>query len=113
MRAASSLLALACLLAAALVDAPEGAHAQPAAAEGQRPECVAVRAEARMQAYGFDHVVTVTNGCEAQVTCRVSSDVNPAPSTQRLDPRARVEVVLWRGSPARTFVPRVDCDQAR
>ena len=90
-----------------------GASAQPRGAEGQRPSCVAVESEARMRAFGFDHVVQVRNGCEQALTCRVSSDVNPSPQSVRVERAGTAEVLLWRGSPASTFSPRVDCELAR
>lgn len=78
--------------------------------EGDRPACVRVTATPRAQAYGFDHVVSIANGCEAQVTCRVSSDVNPTVQTMTIAPGASRDTLLWRGSPASAFRALVTCE---
>lgn len=80
---------------------------------GTRPACVEARGEARMQAYGFDHVVSIRNGCDRPVRCRVSTDVNPNPTSLDVLPGQMRETVTWRGSPASVFAPRADCDLAR
>jgi hypothetical protein len=79
---------------------------------GERPDCVRAEAVARMQAYGFDHWVTVTNTCDQPMSCNVSSDVQPTPNRARIASGAHQEFLLWRGSPASTFQARVDCEQA-
>lgn len=89
-------------IASAQVSAPEPS--------GERDECVDARAEARLQAYGFNHVVVIDNRCEAAQRCTVSSDVNPNPQRVEVRPGARAELLLWRDSPARTFQARVDCE---
>lgn len=87
-----------------------GAAAQPSIeVTGTRPSCVSVSAEARMQAYGFDHVVAVRNGCAQPVTCSVSTSVNSSPTVVQLGPGASQETLTWRGSPASVFTANVDC----
>lgn len=79
-------------------------------ADEGRPECVGVEAIVRYGAGGYDHWVRVSNGCEQPVACRVASDVNPEPQSIELRPRSHTEVLTFRGSPARTFTPRVACE---
>ena len=76
---------------------------------GTRPQCVAVRAEARMQAYGFDHFVAVRNGCAQPVVCTVTTSVNASPTAVQLAPGESRETLTWRGSPASVFTANVDC----
>jgi hypothetical protein len=101
------------LLAALLALGAGVALAQSVATPiGERPECVRAEATARMQAYGFDHWVTVTNTCDRPMSCEISSDVQPTPNRARLATGARQEFLLWRGSPASAFQARVDCTEA-
>lgn len=88
-----------------------GALAQSSSVEvtGTRPACVSARAEARMQAYGFDHFVAARNGCDQPVECSVTTSVNPSPTVLELAPGQSRETLMWRGSPASTFVANVDC----
>lgn len=71
--------------------------------------CVAVRAEARWSAYAYDHVVHLQNACAGAHQCDVATNVNPAPQKVLVPGRSAVEVLTFRGSPARTFVPLVTC----
>jgi hypothetical protein len=101
------------LLLAALLSTAPSVIAQPPQASGpagERPACVAARSEARMQAYGFDHLVTIDNRCEATVSCRVSTDVDPAVIPVSVPARETRDTLTRRGSPARAFTARVDCD---
>jgi hypothetical protein len=81
----------------------------PATSEPARPECVHVNAYARYGAYGYDHIVDVSNGCEHPAVCDVRTNVNPDPMTVRVEPGARESVVTFRGSPAREFAAQVRC----
>lgn len=76
---------------------------------GARPDCVEAYGEARLQAYGYNHVLVIRNRCPTAQRCTVSSNVNPADQQVELDPGEQAEVMLWRDSPARTFQSRVDC----
>ncbi len=72
-----------------------------AAAAESSPECALVIASTRLEAYGYSHVVTLTNHCQAPVTCEVWTNVDPTP---RLWLSAKsgetVETVTRRGSPS-------------
>ena len=87
--------------------------AAPAAADDTKSakakDCVEVRGEASFASVGYDHIVTVTNGCKQAKTCSVKTDVNPDASTLELEPGEAKSVVTWRGSPARVFTPDVKC----
>jgi len=83
------------------------ARAEPTPAS---PACAEVSASARMQAYGYAHVVTLTNRCQRAVSCEVWTDVDPAPHYQlRAKPGDRVEVVTRNGSPARAVQAGTQC----
>lgn len=71
--------------------------------------CVETWGEARYRNYGYDHIVHLRNRCEKAVICRVSSNVNPDPSEVTVASKMEAEVMTFRGSPAREFVPKVDC----
>ncbi len=82
-----------------------------AQAQNQVPDCVTVTHSARWGAAGYDHRVRVANGCEHPVRCTVATNVNPDPSTIRVEPGQSEEVLTWRDSPAREFTPRVSCEE--
>ncbi|HTQ06743.1 MAG TPA: hypothetical protein VMI54_22960 [Polyangiaceae bacterium] len=71
--------------------------------------CIAIRAQARYGALGYDHVVALYSSCGVRALCRVSTNVNPTPADVEVPPGKRVEVITFRGSPARTFTPNVEC----
>jgi hypothetical protein len=75
----------------------------------RRAGCVDYWPEVRYRNYGYDHIVHLLSRCEVVVFCRVSSDVNPVPAEVTLLPRAQVDVLTFRGSPAREFTPKVEC----
>jgi hypothetical protein len=79
------------------------------AAEPAPMPCVHAKAEAPYRGYGYDHIVKLENQCQKTVVCSVSSDVRPDPIVVSLAPKARTEVLLWRGSPASTFKARLSC----
>jgi hypothetical protein len=54
--------------------------------------------------------VKLQNHCDKPVKCHVSSDVNPEGATVTVAAKNQAEVLLWRGSPARTFKARVTCN---
>lgn len=86
----------------------------PAAALAQAslPSCIRVEGVARWGASAYNHFVRVTNGCERPARCTVATDVNPQPQTIEVAPGRTVEVLTFRGSPARAFTPRVSCELA-
>ena len=75
---------------------------------GTLPACVTVATSAPYR-IGYDHVVTIENGCRTEADCTVSTDVSPAPITAVVPPRTSVDVVTWRGSPSRQFRADVTC----
>ena len=79
------------------------------AADPANTPCVHAKAAAPYRGYGYDHVVTLESHCQKTVVCSVSSDVRPDPIVVSLAPKARTEVLLWRGSPASTFKARLNC----
>jgi hypothetical protein len=84
----------------------------PLAAEQNDPEfpaCVRVSAFARYGAYGYDHVVTIANDCEAIAACAVATNVNPSPILLRVEPGQQQSVVTFRGSPSSQFSATVRC----
>src|SRR5262245_6976700 len=70
--------------------------------------CVEAWGESRYRS-GYDHIVHVRNRCEKPVVCRVSTNVNPDPVEGTVAPGEERELLTFRGSPARDFVPKVDC----
>lgn len=73
------------------------------------PTCIQVRASAPYGNAGYDHIVTLDNGCEKPAACLVSTDVNPDVVTVSLAPGEAKSVLTFRGSPARTFRAHVSC----
>ena len=94
-----------CIVTVLLLSAAP-AHATPPV------DCVEVEAIVRYGAQGYDHWVSLESRCALPVRCEVASDVNPEPQRIELAPGASTELLTFRGSPARTFTPRVSC-QAR
>ena len=80
-----------------------------AVAQNDTPDCVTVDAMPRWGASGYDHWVRIRNGCEHAVRCSVRTNVNPDATQVTVAAGATEEVLTWRGSPARTFTPRVSC----
>lgn len=76
------------------------------------PSCIDYEAIARYRAYGYDHVVRVTNGCEKRARCEVWTSVTPEKHRIDLRPDETEEVLTRTGSPAREFTPRVSCQLA-
>jgi hypothetical protein len=75
--------------------------------------CIKVRAEARYAALGYNHIVHVADTCDSPAECDVSTDVNPQPTHVSVPARSAIEVNTFIGSPARVFVPRVDCKMSK
>jgi hypothetical protein len=73
-------------------------------------ECAAVSASARMQAYGYQHVVTLRNHCQRAVDCEVWTDVDPLPHLQlAAKPGEAAEVATRVGSPSREVRAEKSC----
>ncbi|APR85580.1 Hypothetical protein A7982_10929 [Minicystis rosea] len=86
------------------------AHAKATVAQ-TKPEltCVKSSGEARARALGYDHVVTIENGCDKAVACTVSTDVAPEPIQATVDAKKTIELTTFRNSPASVFKPKVGC----
>jgi hypothetical protein len=82
------------------------------AAHADELACIGVSAQAIYRAFGYDHVVYLLNRCGRDAVCDVSTDVNPEPVHVAMPTNAAIEVLTFRGSPARTFTPRVSCRSA-
>ena len=113
LRAALALLAVSALASAAYAEktpvtmgAPLGAA--PSSAP-KPPACVKWSTQVVSTAAGHNHVVAIENGCERPAACVVSTDVAPDPIQATVQPRQRVELVTYRGSPASTFRAKVEC----
>ena len=91
--------------------APQGGVTAEKTADGGAPDvqCIRVWPEARMRAYGYDHVVHIQNACAKDASCSVATDVNPDAVTVKVAKTTEVETVTWLGSPAREFIPKVKC----
>jgi hypothetical protein len=71
--------------------------------------CIQSWPEARMQAYGYNHIVHVKDLCDVGADCVITTDVNPEPTKLSVGPKSEAEINTWLGSPARVFVPTVVC----
>jgi hypothetical protein len=72
-------------------------------------DCIQFWPEARMQAFGYNHIVHVRDVCDVGADCVVTTDVNPEPTKLSVPPKSDEEVNTWLGSPARVFTPTVVC----
>ncbi len=72
-------------------------------------DCILSWPEARMQAYGYNHIVHVKDVCDVGADCVITTDVNPDPTKLAVGPKSETEVNTWLGSPARVFTPNVVC----
>jgi hypothetical protein len=80
----------------------------PAQAGAAGPDCMRFWGEVRYVA-GYDHIVYVANGCDADASCIVWTDVNPTPLAATIPAHSTVGIVTYRGSPASVFTPFVRC----
>jgi hypothetical protein len=85
--------------------APATAHADKPAV----PACVKWSGQTVATAVGYNHVVTIENGCDKTAACTVSTDVAPDPIHATVASKERTELVTFRGSPSYTFKPKVEC----
>ena len=81
------------------------------AATGERSECVTVTGSSRWNAAGYNHSVTVTNGCDYTVHCSVSTNVNPVAVSVDLDAGQSRSVTTFLDAPGSGFTPHVDCSR--
>ncbi len=61
------------------------------------------------RAYGFDHIVHISNGCEVAVACTVRTSANQAETSVTVRGGTRVSVLTQRGSPSSKFSAAVYC----
>lgn len=96
------------LIAGLLLALGSALFAPAATANGAEPfadnvgECASVTASVRMQAVGYNHVVTLSNHCQRTVSCEVWTNVDPTPhQTLKAKPGETVQTVTRIGSPSR------------
>ena len=94
---------------AALAVVGAGLFVGVASAEGPA-DCASVTASTRLEAYGYSHVVTLSNHCASPVSCEVWTNVDPSPHvTLRAKAGETVETVTRRGSPSRDVQAGQQC----
>jgi len=99
----SSLLVAFVVISAAQADGPT-----PPAPAKDNP-CILSWPEARMQAYGYNHIVHVKDVCDAPADCVITTDVNPEPTKLSVAGKSEAEINTFLGSPSRVFTPKVVC----
>src|SRR5262249_54471143 len=97
------------IIAAAIAACAAISTARAAEGADTSVACVGAWGESRYRNYGYDHIVHLQNRCEKAVVCRVSTNVNPDPVEGTVAAGEDREVLTFRGSPSRDFVPKVDC----
>ena len=86
------------------------ASAQAAPLADGAPDCATVTASARLQAVGYQHVVTLANHCQRPVSCEVWTNVDPSPHlTLRAKPGETAETATRVGSPSRDVQAGKSC----
>ena len=96
-------------VALALKTTPSALAADAGAPAPAIPACVAVKSDSRYVPYGYNHIVTIANGCARETRCLVSTDVSPEQRSVDVPSKESREVVTFMGSPSSTFVARVSC----
>jgi hypothetical protein len=104
---ASCLLALVAVVAAST--STREAIAADAGAAPSLPACVQITASSRYVPYGYNHIVSVKNGCSKLAVCAVRTDVSPELIAVEVAPGVTSEVVTFVASPSQTFTPLVTC----
>ncbi|AKU98619.1 hypothetical protein AKJ09_05283 [Labilithrix luteola] len=110
----AALVALATLSSAVSAQADDGSRGNGDAGAAKDagppvPACVQVTSEARYVPFGYNHVVTLRNGCSRPASCTVSTDVNPKPGTTDVPSGQTVELVTYYVSPSQAFTASVNC----
>lgn len=83
--------------------------AAPRAAGQSSSNCVEVAGLSVWATPGFNHVVYLTETCQLELECTVSTDVDPEPLKAIVPAGTTVQVVTAIASPVAVFVPRVTC----
>lgn len=73
------------------------------------PPCVKVQSQAIFSGSGYDHVVSIENGCDRDADCTVSTDVSEETLSVSVPAGESRDVVTYRGSPASEFKATVKC----
>jgi hypothetical protein len=71
--------------------------------------CIRYQSEARFGGVGYDHLVHIANSCSTTAECTVTTDVSPQPRKVEVPGKSEVTVNTFLDSPARSFIPRVEC----
>jgi hypothetical protein len=77
------------------------------------PECIRVSTAAVYSGGGYDHVVSLANGCEKDADCHVATDVAPEVIDVALPAGETRDVVTFRGSPSSEFKAQARCTLSR
>lgn len=86
--------------------------ARPARVAGNRPECVAVRAQPVFNGSGYNHLVTITNSCPAAVACQATTTVNPQAIRVSVASGASETVNTFLNAAGYGFAATVHCQSA-
>ncbi len=96
------------VLAAAALVFGSASFVGVAGADAARPladsalDCASVTASVRMQAVGYNHIVTLANHCQRAVSCEVWTNVDPTPHlTLKAKPGESAQTTTRIGSPSR------------
>jgi hypothetical protein len=100
---------LSILAAIALLSASGSLLAQQARIAGTRPDCTTVTAQPIFNGSGYNHLVTITNGCSTQVSCTVTTDINPHPIAVTVEPGQSRTVNTYFNAAGYGFTPTVHC----
>ena len=74
-------------------------------------QCYRITGEAVFVVDGYNHVVTVTNGCTETIECAVWTSVDPLPKIAvTVEPGQSESVTARRGSPVGSFTAYGDCN---
>ncbi len=104
LRAAPLVLLALAAFAAFSAFSPRGAQA-----EKKTPPCIRFWGQVVSTAAGHNHVVGIQNSCDSPALCTVSTDVAPDPIQATVPAKQKIELTTFRGSPASTFTPKVEC----
>lgn len=85
-------------------------QAPPANPEGPATTCVAIGGASVWGGFGYNHLVFLTNRCEATILCTVTTNIDPEPQEATVPINATVQVVTATNSPMRAFIPFVSCE---
>ncbi len=89
---------------------PFASHAPPNVGDEPATTCVAVGGASVWGGFGYNHLVFLTNRCEATVLCTVTTNVDPEPQEATVPINMTVQVVTAVNSPVRMFIPFVSCE---